>query len=98
MHSPVTPLIIMERLQRGEIEPAAATLAPSHRTKLATFVEHLVAGCALGLDVEFGREGAAANPSAVGLGDAQHVMQQPGPTPAPAAPAPATQLLEVTKG
>jgi hypothetical protein len=91
------PLMIIERLERGRVEPAAAARAPGDHAALLPDGGQVVPTVSGRVDGQLGRKRPAAHARGVGLGDAQHVVQHGcGPTPEPAAALPATQLLEVT--
>jgi hypothetical protein len=75
MHRPVTPLIWIERLSAATSSQPQRRLRPVTVPNFTAFLRHLVPWQTLRLDVEFAREGTAADARAIRLGDSQHVMQ-----------------------
>ena len=75
MQIPVTPLIWIERLSAGTSNQPQRRLRPRHGAELAALLRHLVARRAGRFDVQLARERPAADARAIGLGDAEHVVQ-----------------------
>ena len=71
MHRPSTPFSCNERLQRGDVEPAAAARAAGDRAELVAALGEP------GADVvgELGGERTGAHARRVGLDDAEHVVE-----------------------
>ena len=62
--------------EQRRIEPATTAAAPGGHAFFRTDGGHVPARCALLLPFQLGRERAATDTGAIGLGDAQHVMQE----------------------
>ena len=79
MHRPEMPLMMIAALQRRGVEPAAAARAAGDGAALLAHGGQVVAHGARLVHRQLGRERPAADARGVGLGDAQDVVQQPGP-------------------
>ena len=79
MHRPGHAVDDDRALQRRRVQPAAAPRAPGHGAALLPDGGQVMADAAGLVDRQLGRERPAADTRRVGLGDAQHVVQQVGP-------------------